>query len=690
MGFVLVSLMMVATPAPANDLGAAFRPQPNSTLAVAAKLLDDGDAKGALASLEGYRGGGRALADHLRAQAHWALGDQSAAESIWEAMEFSTCRRAGPDPLQARVRVTRAKLLAAADPAAAAEQLLSLPANAPQLAEAIALLGQAKQDKKADEIVGRLLVRFPAEQETLAAARQLGPAAVQAHLATIEQRMQRLRRLTGANANRAAADEADALLKDLPDDHAFRCELLYLQGRTARKRRRYQQALTVLRRARNACLKERNFLMRSVLLTVQVQAIRGHLRGMRRNVEWMAKYHPKHRFTDDARFLYADALDRRNRKTAAAKQYDIVARMPNSDQAVTAAWRLAWRSIRRKRTTEAKQRLKSILERPVQREIEHQRARYWLARIEERRAPSRAVRNYKKLLERPSFYAWMALERLRDVRPRTAKAVEAQLVQIATATTTPPIPSSVLNATDFEAAKAYAAAGDTELAAWSLNRLTCSNPGPKAIVAIALALGAVGESAASQNQIRRRPSLLAKPLSASTIARWRAAYSRPYADELTGAANAAKIDPFLLTALVREESTFDPEVVSWAGATGLAQLMRATAKSAHVQVFKKPLDPSQLTDPSLNLRLGAHVLAQAIRSFGEPVLALGAYNGGHGLVRRALKRRAQPFEQWIEEFGVKETRQYMKRVTRTWGVYRLLYDADRPFIRLPKSVSRRR
>ena len=351
-------------------------------------------------------------------------------------MEFSTCRRAGPDPLQARVRVTRREAPCGGGSAAAAEQLLALPANAPQLAEAIALLGQAKQDKKADEIVGRLLVRFPAEQETLAAARQLGPKAVQAHLATIEQRMQRLRRLTRANANRAAADEADALLKDLPDDHALRCELLYLQGRTARKRRRYQQALTVLAaRARNACLKERNFLMRSVLLTVQVQAIRGHLRGMRRNVDWMAKYHPKHRFTDMRAFCMP------TRSTGEPKDGRCEAVRHRGPECRTPTRRSPPRGVSRGARSAASERRKQSNGSRV----------FWNVGAAGDRTPARAVLagahrgtagarpggpELQEAARTSVVYAWMALERLRDIRPRTAKAVEAQLVQVATATTT--------------------------------------------------------------------------------------------------------------------------------------------------------------------------------------------------------------------------------------------------------------
>jgi soluble lytic murein transglycosylase len=140
-------------------------------------------------------------------------------------------------------------------------------------------------------------------------------------------------------------------------------------------------------------------------------------------------------------------------------------------------------------------------------------------------------------------------------------------------------------------------------------------------------------------------------------------------------------------ALVREESTFDPEIVSWAGATGLAQLMPATAIGAYADVFKKRLtDLERLTDPQLNLRLGARVLKAGLdRWDNTEALALSAYNGGNGLTKRILPERKLPFDRWVETIPVKETRGYVKRVIETWGIYRLLYGKER-FIDLPDEI----
>ena len=159
----------------------------------------------------------------------------------------------------------------------------------------------------------------------------------------------------------------------------------------------------------------------------------------------------------------------------------------------------------------------------------------------------------------------------------------------------------------------------------------------------------------------------------------------------TAAANAEKVDPLLLYALSREESTFDPQIVSWAGATGLTQLMPATAVGAYATVYRKRLtDLSVLTDPALNLRLGAHVLGDGLRRFGVVPLALAAYNGGPGLASRTLPRsKAIDFDLWVETISVRETRRYVKRVIGTWGKYRFLYDGESPFIDLPDAIEPR-
>jgi soluble lytic murein transglycosylase-like protein len=99
---------------------------------------------------------------------------------------------------------------------------------------------------------------------------------------------------------------------------------------------------------------------------------------------------------------------------------------------------------------------------------------------------------------------------------------------------------------------------------------------------------------------------------------------RRWAPAIERAAREARVDPRLLASLVWAESAFNPGAVSGAGATGLTQLMPGTAAGLGVD----PRDPVQ------NLAGGARYLAQQLKSFGSPSLALAAYNAGPGNVQK--------------------------------------------------------
>ena len=100
----------------------------------------------------------------------------------------------------------------------------------------------------------------------------------------------------------------------------------------------------------------------------------------------------------------------------------------------------------------------------------------------------------------------------------------------------------------------------------------------------------------------------------------------PFAAEIEAAAQKHGVDPALLKALIRQESNFNPNAVSPAGATGLTQLMPATAQGLGVT---DPTNPQQAIDG------GAKYLRQQLDRFGgDEKKALAAYNAGPGAVAR--------------------------------------------------------
>ncbi len=100
----------------------------------------------------------------------------------------------------------------------------------------------------------------------------------------------------------------------------------------------------------------------------------------------------------------------------------------------------------------------------------------------------------------------------------------------------------------------------------------------------------------------------------------------PYGAEITAAAKANGLDPALLAGLIKQESNFNPNAGSGAGARGLTQLMPATAAGLGV---------SNVLDPVQSINGGAKYLKQQLDSFGGDVTkALAAYNAGPGAVQR--------------------------------------------------------
>jgi len=151
---------------------------------------------------------------------------------------------------------------------------------------------------------------------------------------------------------------------------------------------------------------------------------------------------------------------------------------------------------------------------------------------------------------------------------------------------------------------------------------------------------------------------------------WRLAYPKAFWPDVTVAAQRVDIDPLLLLALVREESRYDPAVVSPARAVGLAQLLPSTARA---MTSDRSMSMQRLKDPAINLALGARYVRLQLDRFGGDVrLALAAYNAGPGSARRWTGLAGDP-DYLVERISLFETREYVKRVMGSYGVYRLVW-----------------
>ena len=133
------------------------------------------------------------------------------------------------------------------------------------------------------------------------------------------------------------------------------------------------------------------------------------------------------------------------------------------------------------------------------------------------------------------------------------------------------------------------------------------------------------------------------------------------------------VDALLLAALVRQESVFDVQALSPAGARGLAQLLPSTA-SLMARGLDVAFYPDWITVPDLNLHLGAAHLAELLKRFGRVDAAIAAYNAGPSPVGRWLERSgATDPDRFIELIPYPETRGYVRSLLRNRELYRALY-----------------
>lgn len=367
---------------------------------------------------------------------------------------------------------------------------------------------------------------------------------------------------------------------------------------------------------------------------------------------------------------------------------------------------------------EAESRLGRLLENDgcVRDAFERARATYWLGRVAEVRGQSvRALERFSDVLsiDPLGWYAQLALGRVRALDSKRFAALTPSAPS--RDATTELCPGELANDSAFLRGWALRELGLTDAAAaeWlsvdveeravlsgahatalaqeakpleireakSIDQeCTPDHPG----LLLALGLSRVGQKAEAQWRLRTtHAEFLAQAPSEANAGIWIAAYPLEAREFIEPAENESEIPALFIQALAREESAFDDQIVSWAGAYGLTQLLLSTGQTAG-RLLEPPVlvtKAEQLLDPGLNARLGAVYMGRLLDRYGgHPALALAAYNAGEGVADTWWRRHAgDDLDYYAESMTVKETRGYVKRVLRTYGIYHWLY-SDSPAV----------
>lgn len=135
------------------------------------------------------------------------------------------------------------------------------------------------------------------------------------------------------------------------------------------------------------------------------------------------------------------------------------------------------------------------------------------------------------------------------------------------------------------------------------------------------------------------------------------------------------VDELIVYSIIREESRFQKEVVSPADAVGLMQLIPPTARTVARQIGINGFTTSMLTIPRINIEMGIFYFKQVLDQFnGDLELALASYNAGpHRAADWKVRFYGLEKDEFIEEVPFRETRNYIRRILRSYGAYKAIY-----------------
>jgi soluble lytic murein transglycosylase len=485
-------------------------------------------------------------------------------------------------------------------------------------------------------------------------------------------RIERAERLAAAGVGDQARTEADSVLAEgPPPELALRALRVVVDG--ARRSGRDDLALAAVNRglALSAGDKRAAWLLESA--KIQQKKNRD---GAIAAVDRLVADYPRAPEADDALLLKARILESGpDPKSAEVVYLKLAQAYPESDEGLRAAWRLGWLSWLRADYAEAAERWGRISAIKTASQGYRDASAYWIGRAHEQRGDAEAAaRQFASVVaEAPrSYYGVLAARRSPRSQPNPARnPLSAQL-----AASLPADPRETLQADPpYARVEALRSVGLGDFADEEMDEaVRRSGTDARRLYALSVAYAHDARYFLSLRILRRHFIGLARSAPPALPRMfWDVFYPLGWQAELTDAASRASLDPFLVAAVVREESSFDPQARSRVGARGLMQLMPDTARQLAKGRGLPPGDDA-LADPAANLVLGSAYLAALMREFGEPRLAVAAYNAGPARVREWWKARtSDDVETWVELIPYDETRFFVRRVMLSWEEYRRLY-----------------
>jgi soluble lytic murein transglycosylase len=362
---------------------------------------------------------------------------------------------------------------------------------------------------------------------------------------------------------------------------------------------------------------------------------------------------------------------------------------PEDSRAAWCSWRVAYQSYRTD-AADAFDLLRNHIARyPASDDVNN--ALYFLGRLEERKnqlAVARAC--YDAVIARfpNTYFAVVARNRLKDpgMRAATADAAMAQYLKDIKWPPRPEFPSftpGALAQKRLDRAQLLELAGLTDFADGELKFGARSDGAQENVYAYYLARSASKRGASDQalRYIKAyAPNYLFMPLDQAPASFWQLAFPLPFRTLIDRYSRNQSLDPFLVAALIRQESEFNVRVISYANAYGLMQVLPANGRELARHFGIRRMNANQLLTSERNIQLGTYYFHNLLNAYGgQAEIALASYNAGPS--RANLWRTWGPFREpaeFIEAVPFHQTRGYIQIVLRNADVYQHLYAGTVP------------
>ena len=402
-----------------------------------------------------------------------------------------------------------------------------------------------------------------------------------------------------------------------------------------------------------------------------------HETEMLTNIEKVAEKYPQSHWTEEALMAagnyYWVLLDRAN----AVHYYQrVLENFPGDKNAYNAEWRIAWVAYLDHQPYADDKMSVFLRKYPVSGGAVN--ALYWLGRNAERSGnPAHARAYFHKTIDRfpTSYFAAAAQNRLDKLGPGPEETPDF-LAQIPPAPPLRPFDEPVAPAVldRWNRAQALRTLAFDASAELELKAAYAATASPRFLVEAAQAAFDQGHFASGMNYGRQAiASFDSRKFNDVPVNAWKVLFPLPYESQLRREAERNDFDPMFAAGLIRQESTFQADVVSHANAIGLMQILpkegRRLAKQRKIRYTR-----ATLFDPNTNIELGMLYISELTKTTGAPEYAAAAYNAGED--RLALWKAERTYDEipeFVESIPFSETREYVQIVLRNADMYRKLY-----------------